>query len=153
MYTIGMENGSKPPTTVDVSTARSFFDELATKLEAQAKEIEDATKVLQLQATNNSHDAHANQVRSDQLDQCETEIATARQQATDMLEEARRIRNDAIIKRNGAQEQLSINEMRKIDLDKREAFLLRKEQEVDMKMKRLNDRTQLLERNVNRMSS
>ena len=148
-----MENGTKTPTItpVDISQAKTYFDGMVQQLETQAKDIEDAAKVLQLQATNNAHDAHDNEVRSQQLDIREKAIVDAETKANDILQEARQIKSEAIKHRNHAQEQASINDMRKIELDKQEAMVDRKKKEVDEGLKRLGDRSKLLERNLRSM--
>lgn len=119
------------------------LDELGKQLESQATEIQDATKALNIKATDNRHDADANEARSQQLDKRESDIVVAEANATDLTKQAQHDRMKAREIKANAQDVVAMNASRSIDLDKREAFLKKREDDVTKREKHLNDRARL----------
>jgi DNA repair exonuclease SbcCD ATPase subunit len=132
------ESGIEKQEKVNVVKSKEL-DASKVILESQAKEIEDATKVLNTQSVDIEHERTMLLNRSVELDTQEAHIAKVDLDIRERIKRLQASESKAQTNLAKSEQLLSTNELRAIEIDKRETFV--KNQEEDLKKRELQLKT------------
>lgn len=123
------------------NVAQSEALEVTTKaLEAQAQEVQDATKALNNKAVDVQKEAETNLARARELDTREQKIVDAEATVAENIRQSEAQLKQAKQHNSNAQDRLVAVDHRKIEQDKREAFLNNREADIKKREIALNDK-------------
>lgn len=119
------------------------LEEATKKLQEQSKEIEDAAKVLNTKAVDLNHEENVIKQRSDELDAKEARLIKDDESISERITKLQAAEKQARVKLANSEDLFNKNDLVRIELEKREAFLKTKEKDIKTRELKLESRTKL----------